>query len=395
MLNPFTPRYGHSPKVLAGRESEIDAFREAMDSLQHGPAFQDLCLIGPRGNGKTSLLNRLAEMCGGGRSRTIRMAAESLSTPAQFAASFASEANQDHSGFNLSKIKGGFGKWIQAEFERDKRVDVDDPSSVQPVVQVLRKAFDYEDGERVEPLTLCVDEAHEASLLVMKGLFTAAQEFSDKRKAPFLLVVAGTPVLRRRMNDAGVTFSGRVKELRIGRITPEATREALSETLSSANVDIEPAALNRAVRETHCYPYFIQLLGKCMFDRVMQSGSGVVGERELRSSLVNYSDSKESYYQGRLDELHSRSLVEAAVAAGSKFKSINQSIRRESVVDHMVERGIDEAEEKFERLHDLGFVWTGLRDKVTLGIPSLSTYVRRTSPRIVRAQQARRDRSGR
>ena len=56
--NPFSPAFGSTPPLLAGREAVFDRFAEA---AQAGPSHPDytLLLTGERGSGKTALLNAL------------------------------------------------------------------------------------------------------------------------------------------------------------------------------------------------------------------------------------------------------------------------------------------------------------------------------------------------
>ena len=56
--NPFSPSFGTTPPLLAGRDEVIERFDEAIDT---GPTHPDYTLLitGDRGTGKTALLNVL------------------------------------------------------------------------------------------------------------------------------------------------------------------------------------------------------------------------------------------------------------------------------------------------------------------------------------------------
>ncbi len=60
--NPFTPGFGSSPLVLAGRDDILDEFRVALD--EPGRESASVLLIAGRGSGKTVLLNRLQTVAG-------------------------------------------------------------------------------------------------------------------------------------------------------------------------------------------------------------------------------------------------------------------------------------------------------------------------------------------
>lgn len=60
--NPFTPGFGSSPLVLAGRDDILDEFRVALE--EPGRESRSVLLIAGRGSGKTVLLNRLQAAAG-------------------------------------------------------------------------------------------------------------------------------------------------------------------------------------------------------------------------------------------------------------------------------------------------------------------------------------------
>ena len=63
----FVPGSGLTPRHLAGRETERMALSEALADLLAGLApTREIVLVGPRGNGKTTLLGWLSEKAKGG-----------------------------------------------------------------------------------------------------------------------------------------------------------------------------------------------------------------------------------------------------------------------------------------------------------------------------------------
>ena len=385
MNNPFTPRCGQSPLVLAGRDDEIGTFERTLRSLEFGPARKDLCLIGPRGNGKTVLLNEVAKMCEG-RSRVVTLDAEATSSPRQFAATFAREFKGRESQWKLKSLKGNVAGVVQFQIENAAVPANNEPDNVSPVVETLQRTF--ENGLADTPLTLCIAEAHEANPKVIKGLFSAAQRFSSRQKAPFLLVVAGTPNLEDRMRGVGVTFSERTRTLRIGRIAPQAARTAFQDTFGSVGMDMAPFALTKAVDVTHAYPYFVQLLGEALFDAAEDSGSSVIGEHEWTVGHDAFDVQKAHFYANRTRELERRGLIDAAVALAPKLKSLSRTLSSGNVIEQMAASGVEGPEAASEGLHEVGYLWRqdGLRSG--LAIPSLATYIRKARPDIVKRQRA-------
>ena len=56
--NPYSPTFGVSPPVLAGREAVLTSFHRALEEGVGSPGRATLYL-GGRGSGKTVILNRL------------------------------------------------------------------------------------------------------------------------------------------------------------------------------------------------------------------------------------------------------------------------------------------------------------------------------------------------
>ena len=72
--NPFRPGAGQMPPYLAGREAELALAEDRLDELRGGTApARGILFYGPRGNGKTVLLERIAA-----RARDLELRAERL-----------------------------------------------------------------------------------------------------------------------------------------------------------------------------------------------------------------------------------------------------------------------------------------------------------------------------
>ena len=68
--NPFRPGIGSPPPILAGRDAELDIAGKLLDGLSGGAVTsQGILLYGPRGTGKTALLDRIA---GGAAQRGVQ-----------------------------------------------------------------------------------------------------------------------------------------------------------------------------------------------------------------------------------------------------------------------------------------------------------------------------------
>ncbi len=180
---PFRPGTGATPPHLAGREAEQADCRGFLAELDQGiaPGTQ-IVLHGPRGNGKTVLLDWIE---GEARSRgiaTLILRPAEIATPEQLAEALAPASwRLAGGGFTLS----GFS-WKPGAAPAPAAGDI-----------LLARV-------QAEALVVLVDEAHTLRPDVGRVLLNAAQEAG--RKHPFLLVLAGTPNLEAHLNAMEVSF---------------------------------------------------------------------------------------------------------------------------------------------------------------------------------------------
>ena len=230
-----------------------------------------------------------------------------------------------------------------------------------------------------KPLLALLDEAHNLDRGAGQDLLNASQEVRDK--APFLLVLAGTPGLRERLNSMASTFWNRSEKLGIGRLTREATAEALTGPAGQAGdalLRLTREALELVVTESQRYPYFIQMWGDALWERAYgDKPLDVTAVAQARPAVVT---KQEDYYQDRYAELKSRGLLETARAVAMAFgarralntQELNQAIAGEPVGLDPPARVLDTR----RYLRELGYIWQapGRRDWEP-GIPSLMDYV--------------------
>ncbi|HEC09704.1 MAG TPA: ATP-binding protein, partial [Acidimicrobiales bacterium] len=60
-LTPYTPNAGAKPPALVGRDEELDSFGILLDRLRAVRTEQSMIITGPRGVGKTVLLNEFRD----------------------------------------------------------------------------------------------------------------------------------------------------------------------------------------------------------------------------------------------------------------------------------------------------------------------------------------------
>ena len=362
---PFRPGPGGLPPFLAGRESEQALFESLLALLdRRGAPPSEIILYGPRGNGKTALLAWMEQEVGSVAGvDALKITPSEFDTGTEIAEILLSESRSDTARPAEFAVRGVTRR----------------PGANAPAPRI-RSVLENRSAKR--PLILLLDEAHTLDPRVGQELLNAAR--SVGRTHPFLLVLAGTPNLRAHLGTMGASFWNRSRKLRIGRLDESAAADAIRRPLESDDLAISDEALAHIVRESDGYPYFLQIWGAAVWNRV--AADPAVSRRRLTTADTEacqavFESERTDYYNDRYDELKKIRLLRPARAVAEAFET--QDRVSDSELEAAIRRGLeadaaDEAvETAAEHLRHLGFVW---RAGATLdwepGIPSLMDYIR-------------------
>lgn len=356
------------PPHLAGREAEQKAFAKCFEFLRQGvPPARPVVLYGPRGNGKTALLHWVEQQ---------------VESDPVLDADWLTPSDLPDAGAVAPQLE--LTSWLQRlapDSVSVAGVGASFPTREAPT----RLAKALEARARARPFVLLFDEAHLVEPEVGRLLLNAAQVAG--RRAPFLLVLAGTPDLRSRLSRIGASFWSRSKQVPLGRLNDAAAAEAIRLPLEREGIEVEDAALARIVEASHGYPYFLQVWGSAVWEEIHEA---MDGDRRLNAAVVDaatgaFEADRHTYYLDRYEELRVRSLLPAARAVAAAFATA------ETITDPELDDALDEAAtndgppraEVEETLRHLGYIWrSGGVPRWEPGIPSLMDFILEyTAPR--------------
>lgn len=393
VTNPYRPGAGHMPPHLAGREPEIAEFREL---LGQPTVLRNMVLTGLRGVGKTVLLETF-------RPLALRHGWGWIGANMSEASSISEENLAIRLLTDLSVVTGA------AEVARREVALVGfKPRGRQQSIHLdyatLRAVYDATPGLAADKLRAVLDLVRAAlPKLGMRGLIFAydeAQNLSDQatdrqyplsllldtfqseqmRGAPFLLVLTGLPTLFPKLVEAR-TFAERMfRVLFLDRLDAAASRLAITVPLEShpGPVTFSRDSVDRIVRESGGYPYFIQFICRECFDAFLQRLEARLPPSIPVADIMRKLDS--DFFAGRWARVTDRQRELMKVIASL------ESCDREFTVQEIVEASQRVASKPFSASHAnqmltslaaAGLVYRNRHGRYSFAVPLMGQFIRR------------------
>ena len=367
--SPFKPGAGQLPPYLAGREKEQAIIREKIDELSGGVASSDdILMYGPRGMGKTALLGWIGKEIEKSDPTDKAIRAEYI-TPYDLT----SPAKMWERLLPDNWIK----RWLPNKVSASVVALAATWESESPSSRLLESALMKECNK--QPLVFLVDEAHTMDADLCRGLLNLSQIV--RREAPFLLVLAGTPGLRAFLNSVNASFSERSTMIGIGRLSEEATADAITKPLQEDGITIDADALQKVVQDSQQYPYFIQRWGKELWDEAKKTNSTKLTAEQVDIVAPAIDSFRQDLYAERRTKLSQKGLLPAAYLIAEAFQDTQKFIEDDLILLIKDTLPADKADDQHATnvllaLVAMDFVWrppgTTLYEP---GVPSLMTHV--------------------
>lgn len=249
MANPFTPAFGTIPLYPAGRDRILSDFSYAFQNYHGNPLLNGL-LVGPRGSGKTSLLNMIADES----KKHGWLAVSTVAQPGMLediyqqlliqAAELTDKKARKVSSVQIGKIGISFQNDQEVSFNWRNRMDL-----------ILKQLSEYGTG-----LLILIDEtiADEPEMIEL----TSAYQLLKGKYEKTALMMAGLPSnISALLNEKSVTFLRRAHRIYLGKIADHDIEIAFRKSVESEGKRIETDALALAVNAIDGYAYMMQLVG--------------------------------------------------------------------------------------------------------------------------------------
>lgn len=252
--NPFSPTFGASPPLLAGRDAILE---DVDDALETGPTHPDYTtlFIGVRGAGKTVMLNAVEDLA---RKRGW-LAISDNAHPTGFLGRLTSavarllekhgEPEQDR------RIKGVTAAGFGVEFELDPETDA--AQDFRELLTELGRVLD----QRGTGLFITLDELQSGDLDEIREFGAVLQHVTRREQLPVAFAGAALAQIEETLLGDDVATLQRCSRYDIDRLDPRASALAIAGPIEQRGGTIDNAALGAAVAATSGYAFMVQLVG--------------------------------------------------------------------------------------------------------------------------------------
>jgi AAA ATPase domain len=372
--SPYRPGFATQPPLLAGRQHLLQLVETSVrTSGNRRQSFQ--VLYGPRGVGKTVLLDRYAAIAAERNWATVRHEARSPGDP------IGAIVEQLHGCAGLTKklsrelveLRERWGEESQTlnlgiyrrESKRQRRDAI--PVARQfagAVIAVAEHCTEHQRG-----LMILVDEVQEVHPDELSVFGPIMQDLSRRPALTAMIVFGGLPDTPGLVTDA-VTYGERMAFHAIDNLDVDSTFQALAGPADAAGRPFDGDALAALVDATAGYPYFVQLFGDYAW-QTSDTHKRITLDDALTAVDLARHDSERGLYVARWKKLPAGE--QTYLTAMARISTVDP-VRTGDIADALG-KPITALSAARNRLLDRGVIVAPSVGHVAASIPGFLTYV--------------------
>lgn len=393
--NPFRPGAGQQPVYLAGRTSEQDAFGKM---LRQSAVSQNLIVTGLRGVGKTVLLetlkpiaqgagwiwtgNDLSESTSISEDRIARRLVVDLATLlAPLVTVTITKESIGFAGTPTQMERPLTFDDLWAAYERTSGLVID------KLQAVFANVSDMISGVNIRGIVFAYDEAQNLSdhagakeypLSLLLDLFSSLQrKYTHKC---FLLVFTGLPTLFPKLNESRTYTERMFHVLQLERLSEMEAKKAVAEPLdiTKSTLKFSEDTIDKIVHMSGGYPYFIQFIGKEVFDAwIGKITNGVAPSVPMQSILEKLDQDFFSPRWVRATDRQQQFMqVIASMPNGEDEFSVPEIVKSSR---ELLKTGFSpsHAVQILQALGERGLIYRNRRGSYCFAVPLLANFIKR------------------
>lgn len=212
---------------------------------------------------------------------------------------------------------------------------------------------------------------HKANLeALLVGLHSISQE-----QLPFMIVGAGLPSIIGLLGSVKAYSERLFVYTKVNSLNEEQSHSALVDPAAEVGVRWEKEALDKIMRETNGYPYFIQEFGKHTWDAAV--GPDVISVADVDKAIPKAIVSLDKgFFRSRIERITKaeRAYLEAMANLGG-----GGPVATREIADYM-SKGTPKAGGQRKTLIDKGLCYSPRYGWIDFTVPMFDQFIRRTNP---------------
>ncbi|GAA1487816.1 ATP-binding protein [Brachybacterium sacelli] len=252
--NPFTPGFGLTPIILAGRAVAIDEFAAALQGSV--PEARAILISGARGSGKTVLLTEFKELALEAGWTDLRVHTSSSSLVDELRGTAIAQLKEQDPDAESSRLTSARVSGTGASREVLRRYE-DEHEPLTTVLDRLAGLTDQDGGG----LLITLDELQSVDRDQLHAITQHVQDLIGSGHAVAFLAAGVRPGVDALLDHERTTFLRRAHRIEVGSVDVGTAAEAIRMTIADTAKTITPEAAVLAGEISQGYPYLIQLIG--------------------------------------------------------------------------------------------------------------------------------------
>jgi type II secretory pathway predicted ATPase ExeA len=392
--NPFRPGAGHAPPYLAGRTSEQDEVRKA---LEQRIILENVVLTGLRGVGKTVLLETLKPIA---LSKKWLWVGQDMSESASVSeSSLAERLIADLSVLTSTLLvtperQPSFGFGGQETFV-DRPVGYDTLKGVYEATPglvsdklkaVMLFVWRSIPPDAIAGIVFAYDEAQNLADHSIKeqyplSILLDVFQYLQRQQIPFLLILTGLPTLFPKLVEARTYTERMFHVIFLTQLDEAASRDAITIPVKKAGspINFTDQTVNAVVSMSGGYPYFIQFICREIFDSwLSQTQRGVANPQIPGKEILRKLDN--DFFIGRWVKATDRQrqllyVISTLESCDSEF-TVQEAVLASK---KMLERpfSASQTNQMLVSLSTFGLTYKNRHGKYSFSVPLLSDFIKR------------------
>jgi hypothetical protein len=261
---------------------------------------------------------------------------------------------------------------IEVGLDFDPEPGLADNGDLEHDLQALLEAAGLAAKEAGTALAMFVDELQYVGEEELAALITALHR-TAQRRLPVVLIGAGLPQLRGRTGRAK-SYAERLFDFpEIGPLSDQAAKLAITKPARDEGVEVTSGALDRIVRETHGYPYFVQEWGKHSWDAAQRSPISEIDVEAASTSAIAALD--EGFFRVRFDRL-----TPAEKRYLRAMAELGPGPHRSGDIADELGRVVSSLGPTRSQLISKGMIWSPHHGDTTFTVPLFDEFMHRIMP---------------